>query len=112
MKLKLIIFILFFGLLTTIFNLSFAGSYYNSRGLGDLKYFSHAQALGMGGSLIAVPDIYQINSLNPAALVFIPVTRMGGDFIHQSIWSKDKIGDGFSRYTNLNGVSLAIPLIL
>lgn len=111
MKIKLNIFILFFGLLTIIFATGYAGSYYNSRGLGDLKYISNAQAIGMGGSVIAVPDIYQINSLNPAGLVFIPITRMGGDLIHEAIWSKDYIGDGFSKYTNLNGISLAIPIV-
>lgn len=86
------------------------GSFYNSRGLGEISYFANAQAIGMGGSLIAVPDQFQINVLNPAGLVFIPLTRFSGDFLHEAIWNKTKLETGFTKYTNLNGISLAIPL--
>lgn len=88
-----------------------AGSFYNSRGFGELKYFSNAQAIGMGGSLISVPDIFQINMLNPATLAFIPITRLSGDFIHEAIWNKNDAGSGFVKYTNLNGISFALPIL-
>lgn len=110
MKIKVIIFILLLSLLGIYLNTVNAGSFYNSRGLGELKYFSNAQAIGMGGTLIAVPDKFQINLLNPAGLVFIPITRLSGDFIHEAIWNKTEIGNGFVKYTNLNGISLALPL--
>ncbi len=64
----------------------------------------------MGGSLIAVTDQFQINVLNPAGLTFIPLTRLSGDFIHEAIWNRTKFENGFVKYTNLNGISLAIPL--
>jgi hypothetical protein len=48
--------------------------------------------------------------LNPAGLAFIPLTRLSGDFLHEAIWNKTKIDDGFAKYTNLNGISFAIPL--
>lgn len=92
------------------FSIVNAGSFYNSRGLGEIKYFANAQAIGMGGCLIAVPDNFQINILNPAGLVFIPLTRLSGDFLHEAIWNKTKLVDGFVKYTNLNGISLAMPL--
>lgn len=88
-----------------------AGSYYNSRGFGELRYTSNAQAMGLGGSLVAVPDGFHINLMNPATLPFISVTRLSGDFLHEAIWSRSSTGDGFTRYTNLNGVSMALPLI-
>jgi hypothetical protein len=110
MKIKISQILLVLGILAWGLNTVHAGSYYNSRGLGEIKYFSNAQALGMGGSLIAVPDRFQINVLNPASLVFIPLTRLSGDFLHEAIWNKDKLGNGFVKYTNLNGISLAIPL--
>ena len=88
-----------------------AGSFYNSRGFGEIKYFSNAQAIGLGGTLIAIPDLYQINMVNPATLVFIPITRLSGDFVHEAIWNRADQGNGFVKYTNLNGVSFAMPLI-
>ncbi len=87
-----------------------AQSYYNTMELGNLLYSSDAQAMGMGGTFIAVTDGFQINIINPAGLVFTPVTRLSGDFVHQGIWSKSRQGTGFSKYTNLNGIALAIPL--
>lgn len=88
-----------------------AGSFYNSQGFGELKYFSNAQAIGLGGSLVALPDNFQINMLNPATLTFIPITRLSGDFLHEAIWNKNDVGKGFVKYTNLNGISFAIPII-
>jgi hypothetical protein len=109
MKIKFILIILLlFGL---FFNRADAGSFYNSRGFGELKYFSNAQAIGMGGSLVSMPDNFHINMVNPATLVFIPVTRLSGDFVHEAIWNKTDLGKGFVKYTNLNGVSFAIPII-
>lgn len=87
-----------------------AGSFYNSRGFGELKYYSNAQALGMGGSQISTPDNFHINLVNPATLVFLPVTRLAGDFIHEAIWNKTDLGEGFVKYTNLNGVSFSMPI--
>lgn len=110
MKMKIRYIFLIFGFTTLVWNPVHSGSYYNSRGLGDIKYFINAQAIGMGGSLIAVTDQFQINVLNPAGLTFIPLTRLSGDFIHEAIWNRTKFENGFVKYTNLNGISLAIPL--
>ncbi|MDZ7319600.1 MAG: hypothetical protein ONB11_10620, partial [candidate division KSB1 bacterium] len=88
-----------------------AGSYYNSRGFGELRYSSNAQAMGLGGSLVAVPDGFHINLVNPASLPFISVTRLSGDFIHEAIWSQTSTAEGFTKYTNLNGVSMALPIV-
>ncbi len=110
MKMKIRYTFLIFVFTTLVWNPVHSGSYYNSRGLGDIKYFINAQAIGMGGSLIAVTDQFQINVLNPAGLTFIPLTRLSGDFIHEAIWNRTKFENGFVKYTNLNGISLAIPL--
>ncbi len=110
MKIKIGYIYLILAILILVTNQVQAGSFYNSRGLGEIKYFTHAHAIGMGGSLIAVPDQFQINVLNPAGLVFIPLTRLSGDFLHEAIWNKSKLEDGFTKYTNFNGISFAIPL--
>jgi len=104
------IFLIIIGILLIAVKPGHAGSFYNSRGLGEIRYFASAQAIGMGGCLIAAPDQFQINVLNPAALVFIPLSRLSGDFLHEAIWNKTKLETGFTKYTNLNGISLAIPL--
>ena len=101
---KLLILITFF-----LFNSIQAQSYYSSKEFGVQSYFPNSQAIGIGGTFIAVVDGFQINTLNPAGLVSIPVTRLSGDFIHEAIWNKSKNETGFSKYTNLNGISLAIP---
>lgn len=87
-----------------------AKSFFNASGLGERVFYNNAQAIGMGGTAISLPDIYQINILNPAGLVYIPVTRLNGDFIHEAVWTKSQSANGFTKYTNLNGISLAIPL--
>jgi hypothetical protein len=110
MKIKIGYIFLILGILLFTGKPGHAGSFYNSRGLGEIRYFANAQAIGMGGSLIAVPDPFQINVLNPAGLVFIPLTRLSGDFLHEAIWNKTKLETGFTKYTNLNGISLAIPI--
>lgn len=110
MKMKIGYIFLICGFIALVWNPVHSGSYYNSTGLGEIKYFTNAQAIGMGGSLIAVTDQFQINVLNPAALTFIPLTRLSGDFIHEAIWNRTKSENGFVKYTNLNGISLAIPL--
>ena len=112
MKIKVILSLIILCVVVTFFKDVTAGSFYNSRGLGEIKYFSNAQAIGLGGSLIAVPDKFQVNVLNPAGLVFMPLTRLSGDFVHEAIWNKNSSSNGFSKYTNLNGISLAIPIKL
>lgn len=104
----ILLIIIFFSV--SCFNSIYAGSFYSSKGFGLRSYFSNSQAIGLGGTLIACADRYQINTLNPAGLVFIPITRLSGDFIHDAIWSESEGESGFSKYTNLNGMSLAIPL--
>lgn len=110
MKIKLDFLFLTLCLLAFLWNPVNAGSFYNSRGLGEIKYFTNAHAIGMGGCLIAVPDRFQINVLNPAGLVFIPLAQLSSDFLHEAIWNRTKAADGFVKYTNLNGISLVIPL--
>ncbi len=110
MKISFWRFVLMLWILIIPFRIVNAGSFYNSGSLGEIKYFVSAQAIGMGGSLIAVPDQFQINVLNPAALAFVTSTRFSGDFLHEAIWNKTKVYDGFSKYTNLNGISFAIPI--
>jgi len=102
--------VLIIVMLSLISNPGFTNSFYNSKGFGERIYFTHAQSIGMGGALIASPDIYQINTLNPAGLVFIPITRLNGDLVHQSLWSQSENESGFAKNTNLNGINLAIPL--
>lgn len=111
MQKKTMSFILFILITGMCIHSAIAGSYYNSKGLGGKRYISNAQAIGLGGAMISLQDSRMINTLNPAALVNIHYTRLSGDFLHEALWSETNSAEGFSKYTNLNGVSIAIPLI-
>ncbi|MFZ5515965.1 MAG: OmpP1/FadL family transporter [Candidatus Zhuqueibacterota bacterium] len=108
---KIVTFTLLLFITGILTDSALAGSYYNSRGLGGKRYITSAHALGMGGAMISLPDNYLINNLNPAGLVYNRFTRLSGDFVHEATWSSTNSAEGFSKYTNLNGISLAVPLI-
>jgi hypothetical protein len=110
MKNKLLIFLLAIVINIVLINSTQAQSYYGSGEFGFRSYTSDAHAIGMGENFIAVTDGFQINMNNPAGLVFTPVTRLSGDFLHEAIWSESQDGTGFAKYTNFNGLSLAIPI--
>ncbi len=108
---KIFPYLIFFSILCFIFVGDLAAqSFFNNRGIGERIFYNNAQSLGMGGTVIALPDIYQINMMNPAGLTFLPVTRLNGDFIHEAVWTKAQAENGFTKNTNLNGICLAIPL--
>jgi len=111
MRKNIFVFVFTNIIITLIFySLIQAQSYYSSKEFGVRSYMSDSQAMGMGGTFIAVADGFQINMTNPAGLVFTPVTRLSGDFIHNAIWSESENGTGFNKYTNLNGISFAVPI--
>lgn len=110
MKLKYFLLTLLMSLPCLIVN-SNAQSFYSSRGFGMHYNYGDARSMSMGGTIIGIPDKYYINRLNPAGLVFVPVTRLSGDFLHEANWSKTENESGFAKYTNLNGISLAIPIV-
>ncbi len=91
-------------------NLVFGGSAYYIKGLGTQTYFNQADAFGRGGTIIAVPDFNSINTFNPAGLIFRDITQISADFYHETIESKYQSFEGLSRYSNVHGVRLAIPL--
>ncbi|NOZ61530.1 MAG: hypothetical protein GXO74_07590 [Calditrichaeota bacterium] len=110
MKRKTIFFLIIGIIFIAISSPATAQSFFSNRGFGERIDYTSAQAIGLGGANIALPDGFQINSLNPATLVNITLSRLSGDFVHQSFWSKSNAGSGFSKYSNFNGVSLAFPL--
>jgi len=97
-------------LIIFITNPIWGGSYYQIYSLGEFHYITQADMLGRGGTSIAIPDAKTINSVNPAGLIFVQLTRISADFIHQKIDMKAKSGIGLSNYANLNGVKLLVPL--
>lgn len=90
---------------------TFGGSYFQSSLLGDFYHFPQADYLGRGGSSIAIADPISISSINPAGIIFTQITRLSGDFYHDSydISANDK--SGTLNYSNLHGVRLAVPII-
>jgi len=110
MKNKFLVFILTILTNTILINLAQAQSYYGTGEFGFRSYTSDSHSIGMGETFIAVADGFQINMINPAGLIFTPVTRLSGDFIHEAIWSESQDGTGFAKYSNLNGLSFAMPV--
>ena len=77
MRKNIFVFVFTNIIITLIFySLIQAQSYYSSKEFGVRSYMSDSQAMGMGGTFIAVADGFQINMTNPAGLVFTPVTRL------------------------------------
>lgn len=91
-------------------NTVFSGSRFYIQGLGTQTYFTQADAFGRGGTMIAVPDFNSINTINPAGLIFRDITQISADFYHETVESKYQTFEGLSRYSNVHGVRLAIPL--
>lgn len=110
MKNKFLFLLLAIFTITTQINSARAQSYYGSGEFGFRSYTSDAHAIGLGETFIAVADGFQMNMINPAGLVFTPVTRLSGDFVHEATWSESQDGTGFGKYTNFNGLSLAVPI--
>jgi hypothetical protein len=106
---RLIALLVIFSVIT-FHHIAFAQSFFSSQGFGERIDYVNAQTVGLGGANVALPDAFQINSLNPATLVNITLSRLSGSFINQNIWSKSDAGTGFSKYSNFNGLSLALPL--
>ena len=89
---------------------AFGGSYYQINGLGKINYITQADILGRGGTSIAIIDRNTINSVNPAGLIFLDLTRISADFYHENNEIKTTTNNGISNYSNLNGVKLSVPL--
>ncbi len=104
--------LLFCFLFMVAANALFPGSYFGMKRLGLIQPTSQADFLGRGGTGIGVFDRYTINSLNPAALVFINHTIISGNFTHEAISFKMASADGGSNYSNFNGVKLSVPVAI
>jgi len=110
MQIKKMITIFSFFMLLTSNNLE-AGANDYITGLGRIIYFTQADYLGRGGTSLAIIDRNRIPTVNPAGLIFIDLTRISGDFYHESIDTKYEGGTAISHYSNLHGVELAVPLV-
>ena len=89
-----------------------AGTTYKINRLGQFNYFNQPALLGKGGSGLSVLDPHTINTINPAGIISAPVTKFEAEFIHESTGIKSDNTEGLSHYTNVNGVRLAVPLIV
>jgi len=88
----------------------FGGSNYQIGELGKINYFSQADIMGRGGTSIAIFDRTAINTVNPAGLIFVNLTRISGDFYHEKIDYKTSSVNGVVNYSNLHGVRLLVPI--
>lgn len=93
-----------------LFDNVIGSSFYQIRGLGRINYFNQADAMGRGNTAIAIDDIISINSINPAALSFVNITRISGEFYHEDVTLKTVTTDGISHFSNLNGAKLLVPV--
>lgn len=95
-----------------MFKNTFSGSFYKMQGLGRMAHITQADIMGRGGTAIAIADKFMINSVNPAGLIFIDITRISSDFYHETNNLKTLTVNGLSNYSNLYGVKLSIPLAI
>lgn len=90
----------------------FGGTTYKINRLGQFNYYNQATLLGRGGTGLSILDPNSINTLNPASMVVIPVTKFEAEFMHESTDIESQDVDGLSHYTNFNGVRFVVPIIV
>ncbi|NIU91220.1 hypothetical protein GWN60_10935, partial [candidate division KSB1 bacterium] len=86
------------------------GSFYSSKGIGLVRYFTSGRAAGMGGVGLSFGDNLTVNYLNPATLVDLSLTTINGNFLHESADLKSLSQDANITDSNIFGVQFAIPL--
>lgn len=99
-------------ILLTVSTESFSGSYFTMNRVGNVLYQTQADFSGRGGTGIGVLDRRSINTLNPAGLAVVDLTRFTGHFIHESIDIKTQSATALSNYSNFGGVNISIPLMV
>lgn len=92
MKLKSFVYnIISIFFITTMVLVSQGGSNYSIIGIGDLNYGGNASYTALGGTQIAFPSSYSINSRNPAMWSYAANTRIQvGYNFNQNIVSSEK----------------------
>jgi hypothetical protein len=86
------------------------GSGYSRYGIGDLRYFADAQAMGMGSATIAVLSPGFIDELNPAAWVRINRTRFTISTLYEGFSTSDASSSAYFSQLTFSGAAIAIPI--
>ena len=111
MKYNIRFFLLTFICILSLTNVSFSGSYYQISGLGAVNYLAQADAMSRGGTLIGIQDHVAINTVNPAGLIFINITKITTNIAFENTESKWDDLIGKYNYYNLQNVNIAVPII-
>lgn len=83
-------------------------SVYSIFGLGDLNYSTGARTDGMGIMGIALYGNYT-NTMNPAAWIRIPTTKISTRFNFERLKSTDGTRESKRTYGNFEGFNISIP---
>ncbi|MBN1541197.1 hypothetical protein JW992_03555 [candidate division KSB1 bacterium] len=104
MKKRCLIFLLFLPVAL------FADSFYSSRGLGLVNYFSSSRSVGMGGASMAVRERMSLNPINPAAIHIDGLTSISADYQFESVDSESREGKVNTRDGRPAGFKFVVPL--
>ncbi|MEE9186665.1 MAG: hypothetical protein V3U10_01400 [Bacteroidota bacterium] len=86
------------------------GSGYSRFGIGDVRYFPSARALGMGGVSLAITGGDGINRLNPASRTSLKLTRFSGSYIYEGFSTTDGVSSAYLSSGIFGGTTLSIPI--
>lgn len=104
---KTILLIVFISISNNVFA---DGSIYSLRGQGLLYYYYGGRATGMGGAVVAVSDLIDLNWLNPASLASISYVRVSSQFLMQNLNIENSNQTFKTNYSNFNGFMGAFPV--
>lgn len=124
MKLKiLIIQVVVFVFLASMFAIAQGGSNYSIIGIGDINYGGNAAYTALAGTQIAFPTQYSINTRNPAMWSFASNTRLQAGYKFNqnvvsseetNIWHNNGAISGFSgifAIDSSNGISASFGIV-
>jgi len=86
------------------------GSAYSRYGVGDIRYFPSARAVGMGGVNLAIVGIDELNRINPAAWTQVKQTMFSGTFLYEGYSTSDGANSVYRARGDFGGAMLALPV--
>jgi len=92
-------------------NLLASGSAYSRFGVGERLQTGSIRSIGMGSAGIALRGVGSLNLTNPASWTDLQVVQFTGSLFYESINFDDGINTGGIGTGNINGATLAMPVM-
>jgi len=87
---------------------AYTQSIFGSYGIGELRYFMHARAAGMGGAGIALRDPLKQNHMNPALWADINTTSLSGGLRYEGLQFNRDSGSSTAQVAGISSFDINI----